>query len=29
MRVEYSLTEIGRYLEDIFERFARWALTLN
>jgi DNA-binding HxlR family transcriptional regulator len=29
MRVEYSLTEVGTYFEDIFERFARWALTLN
>jgi len=29
MRVEYSLTESGALLEDIFERFARWALTLN
>jgi len=29
MRVEYSLTEIGTSLEDIFERFARWAVTLN
>ena len=29
IRVEYSLTEIGCTLEDIFEKFARWALTLS
>jgi DNA-binding HxlR family transcriptional regulator len=29
MRVEYSLTEKGTSLEDVFERFARWALTSN
>ncbi|MGV9172538.1 MAG: winged helix-turn-helix transcriptional regulator [Promethearchaeia archaeon] len=28
-RVEYSLTEKGKELEDIFERMARWALDLN
>jgi len=26
IRVEYSLTEKGKSLEDIFERFAQWAL---
>ena len=29
MRVEYSLTDIGKSLEDIFERFALWALDLK
>jgi len=29
MRVEYSLTEIGAPLEDIFERFATWALNFK
>jgi DNA-binding HxlR family transcriptional regulator len=28
-RVEYSLTEKGKELEDIFERLAKWALDLN
>jgi len=29
MRVEYSLTEIGDSLEEIFERLALWALNLK
>ncbi|MHA1688225.1 MAG: winged helix-turn-helix transcriptional regulator [Promethearchaeota archaeon] len=29
IRVEYSLTKRGISLEDIFERFARWALNTN
>ncbi len=29
MRVEYSLTDTGKSLEDIFERFALWALDLK
>jgi DNA-binding HxlR family transcriptional regulator len=29
IRVEYSLTEKGKALEDIFERFSKWALNLN
>ncbi|MGV9172234.1 MAG: winged helix-turn-helix transcriptional regulator [Promethearchaeia archaeon] len=28
-RVEYSLTDKGKELEDIFERLAKWALDLN
>lgn len=29
MRVEYSITEIGTSLEDIFERLATWALSFK
>ena len=29
MRVEYSLTDKGKALEDIFERFSGWALSLE
>jgi len=29
IRVEYSLTDKGKALEDIFERFSKWALNFN